>query len=95
MALSASESRKMVGIQPVFLADISKEVDIARKVLNNLIAPSATETTHDDLALPQRDKETSMFESSEEPSKSSFETAQASDVTTPEKLSKRMAPNLE
>ncbi|CAB4290104.1 unnamed protein product [Prunus armeniaca] len=75
--------------------NFEEEVDIARKVLKNLIAPSATETPHDDLALPQGDKEPSIFESSEEPSKSSFETAKASDVTKPEKLSKSMAPNLE
>ncbi|VVA35669.1 PREDICTED: RNA-binding 28 [Prunus dulcis] len=74
--------------------NFEEEVDIARKVLNNLIA-YATETSHDDLAQLQTDKEPSIFESSEEPSKSSFETAKASDVPKPEKLSKSMAPNLE
>ncbi|ONH91035.1 hypothetical protein PRUPE_8G089700 [Prunus persica] len=75
--------------------NFEEEVDIARKVLKNLITPSATETPHDDLALPQSDKEPSIFESPEEPSKSSFETAKASDVTEPEKLSKSVAPNLQ
>ncbi|PQM35741.1 RNA-binding protein 28 [Prunus yedoensis var. nudiflora] len=75
--------------------NFEEEVDIARKVLKNLIAPSAIETPHDDLALPQGDKEPSIFESPKEPSKPSFETAKASDVTKPEKLSKSMAPNLE
>ncbi|XWS67858.1 hypothetical protein CRYUN_Cryun04dG0041000 [Craigia yunnanensis] len=76
--------------------DFDKEVDIARKVLNNLVTSSSKDSLSlfDDAILPKRDDKLNVYESINIQNKLPTESAIGSDMTKPEKSSKNKQTNV-
>ncbi|XVF01054.1 hypothetical protein REPUB_Repub04eG0054600 [Reevesia pubescens] len=75
--------------------DFDKEVDIARKVLNNLVTSSCKDPlSHDDVVLPETDDKLNVDETLNLQNKLPMESAIGSDTTKPEKSSKNKQTNV-
>ena len=82
--------------RPPKAVDFDKEVDIARKVLNNLVTSSSKDSLSllNDAVLPKRDDKLNVDESINIQNKLPTESVIGSDMTKPEKSSKNKQTNI-